>query len=170
MYCFQKLFTLILVCPLLFQGGKICFAGDLYSVTVRPIDFGRLILHPAGDNISIKAQNGPATPDQSRSVIIGGSSGELILTSQVAGHITVEYPTDDDGKVLTSGCREGVFLSDINTYSQKSVYLPGGGQRRSLAIGGTLHIPKNAANKLFINGNTVSCLGNTEVLVDFIPD
>jgi len=108
-------------------------AADV-AVQVIPPYFGEIDLNPAGDTIVIAAQNGPATPSFEHSVITGGSSGILALSSAEAGQVEVLYP---QSVTLTSG-GQTITIRGIPLLSQKNANLPGGGTRCDLSIGGSL--------------------------------
>lgn len=105
------------------------------------LHFGHIDLHPAGDTITIAAQDGPTDkPAAGRSLVSGGGSGRISITSSEACLVEVTYP---GAVTLTSG-GHAVTVRGFSSLSQKSADLPGGGVRRDLSIGGSLELPGNA--------------------------
>ena len=109
------------------------------ATLAAPIDFGSIELNPGGDTIVIAAEHGHATPTASRSVITGGGSGRIRLTSADVEHVEILYP---DSLVLTAGGRQ-VVLTDIGPHSQHNgtgVDLLGGGVPVDVHVGGRLDL------------------------------
>lgn len=108
-------------------------------IEVVPPSFGEIDLHPAGDTVTIAAQNGPAMPSVGRSAITGGGSGRIVLSSVDAEVAEVVYP---ESLTLTSGS-DSVIIRDIPALSQTTAGLTGGGARVELSIGGRLELRDN---------------------------
>ncbi|MBM9537094.1 DUF4402 domain-containing protein [Desulfobulbus alkaliphilus] len=109
---------------------------------VTGLHFGQIDLYPAGDTITIAAQDGPTEKSTAgRSLVTGGGSGRISLTSSEPCLVEVLYPAS---VTLTSGGHT-VTVRGFSSLSQTSAELPGGGVRRDLSIGGSLELPGNAA-------------------------
>ena len=105
-------------------------------IQVVPPYFGEIDLYPGGDTVTIAAQHGPAVPSAGRSVVTGGGSGRIILSSAEAEQVEVVYP---DSLTLTRGA-DSLTVRGIPALSQNHVVLPGGGARVELSIGGHLEL------------------------------
>ncbi len=137
--CTQGLCLLVgFISVLLLVTASVSPAGVVTQM--YPIDFGSVDLHPSGDTIVIAAQNGPATPTSSHSVVTGGGSGMLIVTSPTAEQVEVVYPFS----LILTGGGHSVTISGIPSLSQKTATLPGGGVSRNLSIGGSLNLASTA--------------------------
>lgn len=105
------------------------------------LDFGHVDLHPAGDTITIAAQDGPTDkPTANRSLVSGGGSGRISITSNEPCLVEVTYP----GEVLLTSRGRTVTVRGFSSLSQTAAELPGGGVRRDLSIGGSLDLPGHA--------------------------
>lgn len=96
-------------------------------VQIVPPNFGEIDMHPLGGAVVIAAQNGPAEPMSSYSVVTGGGSGRLILASPDLEQVDVLYPSH---VILTNGS-SSITLSEINNFSQSTAVLQGEGCSRS---------------------------------------
>lgn len=113
-------------------------AGEVSRVT--PITIGTVDLHPKGDTVVIAAENGPASPVSSRSVVTGGSSGLITLTSTLAEHVDIIYPSS----VILSSGGHIIRITDISSHSEYNatgIDLPGGGISVEVSIGGKIVLP-----------------------------
>ena len=131
-------------------------AGEV--TLVNGLDFGAIDLNPAGDTIVIAAQNGSASPKGSRSVVTGGGSGLIQVTSVEAEHVEILYP---DLVPLVCGSHS-LQLTNIGLNSQyhlTGVDLPGGGAIRTISVGGSLELRGNETY-----GN---CSGSMALQVNF---
>jgi len=113
---------------------SISFAGVV--VQAVPPDYGEIDLHPAGGAVTIAAQNGPSVPSSLFSVVTGGGSGSLILSSDDPEQVEVLYP---DNVTLTSG-NDSIILRKIANFSQTTADMPGGNVQQTLSIGGVLEL------------------------------
>ncbi len=124
---------------LLFTSPSI-LAGEVSQVT--PVSIGTLDLHPAGDTIIIAAENGPASPLSTRSLVTGGGSGLITLTSTVVEHVDITYP---ESAILSKGAHT-ITVIDISSHSEYNatgVDLPGGGVSVEVSIGGKIVLPRD---------------------------
>ena len=125
--------------------GMLLMAGPLAGgevTQVSGIDFGAIDLNPGGDTITIAAQNGPAVPMGSRSVVTGGGSGLIRVTSVEAEHLEILYPNS----VPLTCTGQSLTITAIGPHSQyhlSGVDLPGGGVARLISVGGSLQLGGN---------------------------
>lgn len=113
-------------------------AGEVSQV--NPIAIGTIDLHPAGDTVIIDAQSGPASPQVNRSLVTGGSSGLITLTSADAEHVDIIYPSS---VVLSDGSHNLTFtnIPSYSEYDTGGVDLPGGNVSVDVSVGGKLVLP-----------------------------
>ena len=105
------------------------------------LHFGHIDLHPAGDTITIAAQDGPTDkPTANRSLVSGGGSGRISITSSEPCLVEVTFPRE----VLLISAGHTVTVHGFSSLSQTTAELPGGGVRRDLSIGGRLELPGHA--------------------------
>ncbi len=131
----NKISTLLLLSGLLIVTSSPLFGGEVVQVT--PIGFGTIELNPAGDIVTINAKNGAGTPVCSRSVVTGGNSGKITVTSTVPEQVTINYP---ENVTLRSGSQI-LTIREIPSYSEYSsgfVDLPGSNIQVEIDIGGRL--------------------------------
>jgi len=150
----RALVTMLMGPPLL--AAPPLMAGEVAHFT--SLDFGTIDLNPGGDTIVIAAQHGPASPTGSRSVVVGGSSGLMQLTSTEAEHVEIVYP---ESVLLSCGGRS-LNITNIgpnSQYSLSGVELPGGGVTRSVSIGGSLALQGNETSG--------SCSGSMSIQLNF---
>lgn len=129
-----------LLLSLQWVASPVLLAGEVTRVV--PFDFGTVDLHPGGDRIVIAAENGPASPRGGRSLVTGGSSGMVTLTSAEAAHVEILFP---EAVTLSSDAQKTLTVRDINAHSQSAtgIELPGGGAAVSISIGGVLDLQGN---------------------------
>jgi len=142
----QCLLLISLMLSLLLVTASASLAGVVTHFV--PPYFGEIDLHPGGDTIVIAAQNGPALPSAGRSVVTGGGSGRLILTSSDAEQVQVLYP---ESITLTHG-GQSITMRGIPALSQQTATLPGGNVQREIHIGGSLALQGNE-NRGTYNGS-----------------
>lgn len=153
----NRLFALaaLLMCMPLLTSSAI-MAGEVSQVTA--INFGAIDLNPGGDTIVIDARSGAASPRGSRSVITGGGSGLIRVTSTDVEHVEILYP---DVVLLACGSHT-LRLTEIGPNSQyhlTGVDLPGGGVIRTISVGGSLDLQGNEASR--------SCSGSMSIQLNF---
>lgn len=132
-----RLQLVMLLAGLLFTSSAI-LAGEVSQVT--PVSIGTVDLHPAGDAVVIAAENGSTVPVSGRSLVTGGGSGLIILTSTLAEHVDITYPLS---ATLSNGAHT-ITVIDISSHSEYNatgVDLPGGGISVEVSIGGKIILP-----------------------------
>lgn len=115
------------------------FAGEVISV--QGLSFGSIDLHPGGDTIRIDAADGSTQPDGDRSVVTGGGSGRIRLSSEILENVDIHYP---ESTSLYYGENE-ITVTDLAAYSQygdTGLELPGDGATVDIHIGGKLSLDK----------------------------
>lgn len=116
------------------------------AVVSQALSFGTIDLHPAGDTIIINASGGAATPSAgSGSVVTGGSSGLITVTSDSVEHVEIIYPAS---ATMTSGAGT-ITITGIDTHSEYSVGgadTLGGGIPLTISVGGKINISSGQAN------------------------
>ncbi len=136
---------LILIFVLLI-GGFPSWTLGADAVVSQALSFGIIDLHPAGDTITINARNGAATPSAgSGSVVTGGSSGLITVTSESVEHVDIIYPASVS---MTSGS-SSITITGIDTNSEYSVGgtdTPGGGIPLTISVGGVINISSGQAS------------------------
>ena len=118
-------------------------AGTVGQVT--PVAIGTIDLHPGGDTITIAAENGPTSPVSERSLVTGGGSGLITITSTDSEHVEIIYPQE----VTLSDGSKTITLSDIPAHSEydtTGVDLPGGGIAIEISVGGKIVLPGNVSH------------------------
>ena len=138
-------------------GLAMLFSGQVGAVEIsliNPITFGSIDLHPSGDAITINASAGSAFPVSSGSVVTGGHSGQIIITSQDVEHVNITYPVNIN---LTSGSNT-ITLINIGANSQYSggTYTLEGGVPLPINIGGSLVIPAGQTQGSYSGQMTVT--------------
>lgn len=108
-------------------------------VSVSSVNFGTIDLFPGGDSIIIDARNGPALPAATRSVITGGGSGKISLTSDIVESVSISYPPS----VSLSNGTQQIIVDQIATYSEYSgtpLNFAGDGSVVGVDVGGRLQL------------------------------
>ncbi len=128
-HCYIALFSIFF----LLQGSTFCLAKEVRLI--HPINFGTIILHPGGDDITIDASNGKAsaTINSSNSIVRNWEYGEIKFTMNPGVDISLEYP---DSISLANASGQKIWLKYINNYSQQQPDSNG-----YATFGGTLYLP-----------------------------
>ena len=139
----QKEYISCLILILMILISPSGFAGE---ISIRhPVSFGRIDLHPGGDDIVIAAQNGSALPTSARSIVTGGESGLLQVTSENVEHVEIIYPTS----IFMESGPHRLEITDIGDYSQYNsggVDVLGDGFPLDINIGGIMRLTGTEEN------------------------
>ena len=140
----------------LFISIEMAFAAEVSSI--QEISFGGIDLHPAGDTITIAANGGPAAPTAIRSIVVGGGSGKITITSPMVEHVDIIYPP---AAPLFHGA-DFIVLDGIDVNSQ---YNAGGAD----TLGGGLPLEISVGGKITVPAGTTSgsYSGNLTILLNF---
>ncbi len=116
------------------------------AVVSQLVSFGTIDLHPGGDTITIAAAGGPAVPvAASNSVVIGGNSGLITVTSATVEHVDIIYPVT----VTMASSPNSIQLVSIDINSQYNVGgadTLGGGLPLTISLGGVITLAAGQAN------------------------
>ena len=116
------------------------------AVVNQSVSFGTIDLYPAGDTITIAAAAGPAVPvAASNSVVTGGNSGLITVTSGSVEHVDIIYPVS---VTMASGPNHIQLVSiDINSqYRVGGADTLGGGIPLIISVGGVITLVPGQAN------------------------
>lgn len=111
-------------------------------ISISSFSFGNIDMFPGGDDIIIDASAGPAIPTANRSVITGGGSGKIVITSDVVESVDIDYPTSimlSDGDHLLKVDK----ISEYSEYSSSLINFIGDGSNVEVSVGGRLHLQGN---------------------------
>jgi len=110
-------------------------AGEI-SV-IKSLSFGTIDFYPGGDTITISALTGSASPQAARSIVTGGGSGLIRITSETEEHVDITYPESvilrSDNHTMTL-----INIDDLSQYSTIGATVPGDGSALDIHIGGRL--------------------------------
>ena len=115
------------------------------AIVNQSISFGAIDLHPGGDTITIAAGGGAGFPVSTQSVVTGGNSGLITVTSAAIEHVDILYPVS---VTMISGPHTLDIVSmDINSqYSMGGADTLGGKIPLTISVGGKITIPPGQAN------------------------
>ncbi len=148
----NKTCTLLLLSGLLIVTSSSLWGGEVIQVT--PFNFGTIELNPGGDTITINAKTGASPPVSNRSVVTGGNSGKITVSSTVPEQLTINYP---ENVTLRSGSHT-LTISDIPLHSEYSTGfadLPGSDIQLEIDIGGQLSLNGDETTTAFSGTMTV---------------
>ena len=115
------------------------------------LDFGSIDLDPAGETVTINASAGAATPAVANaSVVTGGTSGLITITSAVVMHVDVTYPAANI--TLSNGSGDTLTIVAA-TIAANSMYPDTGAGTNTdgtnpllIHVGGIIVVPAGQAN------------------------
>ncbi len=165
-WCFFSILSLFAFSTAIAGDVIMNVSAEITSTTTETVtthlDFGSIDLDPdpAGDTITINAASGPASPVATgASVITGGTSGLITITSSVVMHVDVTYPATN--VTLTSGSNT-LTLTPANIISN-SMYPdsgPGtdtdGSNALLIHVGGVIVIPQGQASGTYTGSMTIT--------------
>ena len=137
----KYIFSLLSFLLILISSNTI--AGEI-SIK-HPISFGHIDVHPGGDAIIISAQNGSALPESTRSIVTGGESGQLQITSESLEHVEFIYPAS----VTMESGQHSITITEIDVHSQYSsggADVLGSGFPLDVHIGGKMQLSGTEEN------------------------
>jgi len=143
----------LIILPLLLAVASMAKAATVSSV--QDISFGSIDLHPGGDTVTIAASSGPGSPISTQSMVIGGSSGRITISSQTVEHVDIIYPP-------TVTLQNGVHTITVDNLDNNSQYSVGGtdtlgnGIPLQINVGGRLSIPSGQAQGAYSGPMTIT--------------